>query len=546
MRATQEPVRTGERGRAPYARPMARRPVPVSTLHSPGAMVASADHLATAAGLRVLANHGSAADAAIAANAVLAVTAPHLCGMGGDLFALVHAPGMEVPAVLNASGRAGSGADPDKLRARGLVAMPYRHDVASVTVPGCVDGWLALHGRFGQLPLDALLADAIRLAEHGFPASPLLVAALEHWKDAPIDFRNVARPGQRVVRPGAARALRAIVASGRDGFYGGEFGDGLLALGHGEFQAIDLERPGADWVAPLRTDAWDARLWTVPPNSQGYLTLASSWVAARLALPYDETDPRWPHLLIEATGAVGHDRPDFLYDGADADGFLQPDHLASRLATVDEERASTRWPPARDGDTTYLCAIDAGGMGVSLIQSNAAGFGSWLVEPNTSINLHNRGLAFSLTPGHRAEYGPGRRPPHTLCPALATRPDGRLLALVGTQGGDAQPQIILQLLSRLLGNGRSPADAMNAARWILEGEGRGFDTWKRERRPTVSIEDGAPPSWAPDLARRGHRVTTGPSFDSRYGHAQLIVVGDDGIRAGATDGRARIGAVLGA
>jgi gamma-glutamyltranspeptidase/glutathione hydrolase len=217
-------------------------------------MVASADQIATQAGLAIVALGGNAADAAVATSAAIAVTGPHMCGMGGDLFALVH-DGTTVHA-LNASGRAGGGASSAALRGDGHTEMPFRHDVRSVTVPGCVDGWAALHERFGRLPLTTVLAPAIRLAEHGFPASPLLVGSLgrldERGRDQLSELATQARrPGDRVRRRGAAAALDAFATGGRDAFYLGPFGDGLLQVGDGWFERADLERPGADWVEPL-------------------------------------------------------------------------------------------------------------------------------------------------------------------------------------------------------------------------------------------------------------------------------------------------------
>src|SRR3954451_6763927 len=204
------------------------------SVRSPHAIVASDGQLATQAGLRALVLGGNAVDAAIATNAAIAITAPHLCGMGGDLFALVHRDG-EVFA-LNSSGRAGSGADAAALRAEGRTEMPFRHDIRSVTVPGCVDGWVTLHERFATLPLATLLAPAIALAADGFPASPLLVGAAARADEGAsanlaelID--QLSRPGARVRRPGAARALAAIAEGGRAAFYEGEFGAGLKALG---------------------------------------------------------------------------------------------------------------------------------------------------------------------------------------------------------------------------------------------------------------------------------------------------------------------------
>src|SRR4051794_4645598 len=182
---------------------------PVETRYARSAMVSCADHVATGAGIAMLRAGGSAADAAIAANAVLAVTWPQHCGPGGDLFALVHVPGDTEPAALNASGRAGSGADPERLRAAGETAMPGRGDVRAVTVPGCVDGWIALHERFGRLELADVLEPARRLAADGFAAGPQLVAAAEALP-ADHELAGLRGPGAVRARPGLARALEAI------------------------------------------------------------------------------------------------------------------------------------------------------------------------------------------------------------------------------------------------------------------------------------------------------------------------------------------------
>jgi gamma-glutamyltranspeptidase/glutathione hydrolase len=515
------------------------------SVRSSQGLVASADQSATQAGLRALVLGGNAVDAAIATNAAIAVTAPQLCGMGGDLFALVHRDG-EVFA-LNSTGRAGSGADAAALRAEGRSEMPFRHDIRSVTVPGCVDGWMALHERFGTLPLSELLRPAIDLAVDGFPASPLLVGAAARADEGAGAnlaelINQLARPGARVRRLGAARALTEIADGGRAAFYQGEFGDGLKALGAGLYSDDDLARPLSQWVTPLMVHTFGVDLWTIPPNSQGYLILGAAELAGRLDLPADPNDVRFAHLLIEAATAAGFDRPDVLSDTADGEQLLRS--IAQRIDMIDTERASDRWAPGRDGDTTYLCTVDGNGMGVSLIQSNAAGFGSGLAEPNTGINLHNRGIGFNLREGHPAELLPGHRPPHTLCPAMATA-DGALRAVFGTMGGDAQPQILLQLAARLFHYGQSPAAAVYAARWALHGPATGFDTWTSGEAPTVTIEGHAPDDWMTGLAQRGHKVAASPAYDSSFGHAHAIIIDSDGFRAGAADPRTMVGTAAG-
>ncbi|MEZ5230980.1 MAG: gamma-glutamyltransferase, partial [Acidimicrobiales bacterium] len=245
----------------------------------------------------------------MAASAALAVTTQHMCGMGGDLWAVVHEPGA-TPTALNASGRAGSGSDAAAMRAEGHTSMPFRGDLRSVPVPGCVDGWTALHERYGTLPLDQILQPAIELAELGFPASPhlgvsaRLIADVDGNQDYMIGGKPVTT-GQMVRRPGIARSLRAIAADGRSAWYEGEFGDELIELGRGLYSAADLARLQADWVEPTVADAWGHHLWTAPPNSQGYLSLAGAVIANGLDLPDDPDDPRWAHLLIEAAKQAG-------------------------------------------------------------------------------------------------------------------------------------------------------------------------------------------------------------------------------------------------
>jgi gamma-glutamyltranspeptidase/glutathione hydrolase len=528
-------------------------------------MVAAADQLAASAGIGMLARGGSAADAAVATGTAMAVVGPHLCGLGGDVLAMVSVPGSPPEALLSV-GRAGAGSDPSRLRAEGMTTMPLRGDIRSVQVPGAVDGWLALHERYGRLPLDEVLAPAIELASEGFSASIMLALAShlvhavpgagELCPEGPLEI------GQTVRVPGVARTLRAIATHGRDGFYQGEFGRGLTELGRGHFAAADFATSAASWCAPLHAAAWGHDLWTVPPPSQGYLTLAGAAVAEAAGLGTDPGDPQWAHLLVETWRAVGHDRPAVLFDDADGDALLDPERLAAAAARVDAgsmappDVAPGRGTPAPDvarlgdGDTTHLCALDADGLGVSLTQSNALDFGSHIVEPTTGVFLHNRGVGFSLVPGHPAEVAPGRRPPHTLSPMLVTGSDGSLSHLVGAMGGDAQPQIIVQLLARLLLSGHDPATAITAPRLTLDAPSAGpFRLWWGEDL-TVLVEADAPPAWFGALAGHGHRVRTISAFDPvAVGCAQIIQLERDGAgsrrQVGASDPRSPAGGALG-
>jgi gamma-glutamyltranspeptidase/glutathione hydrolase len=503
------------------------------------AAVAAADGRAAAAGAELLGAGGSAVDAAIAANAVMAVVAPNLCGLGGDLFAVVYDGGSVL--ALNSSGPAGSRADPARLRAEGHHQMPFRHDARSVTVPGCVDGWVALHDRFGRRPLGEVLAPAMQLAEYGYEARQDLVDAIDGLDErgrqalAELADQAVAR-GATIVLPRLARVLGDIIGAGRDGFYLGAFGEGLAHLDGGDISRADLERNCAEWVTPLRATAFDHVLHTVPPNSQGYLAIAAAAIASRLDVDADSTDPLWPHLLIEAAMVAGHDRLERLHEAADGPTLV--DELVARADQINGDRTCAAGGPTHSGDTTYLCAIDATGQAVSLIQSNASGFGSWLAEPNTGINLQNRGVGFSLRAGHPTELGAGRRPAHTLMPLLVTNLDGGLVGVLGAAGGDGQPQTTLQMLARILVGGESAATAVAAPRWVLRRGDSGFDTWDGDARMSVLIEANAPPRWADGLRARGHHVEVVAAHAGAFGHAHAIIVDEGGNLDAAADPRA--------
>ncbi len=522
---------------------------PFHTLRSTMGMVCSVDHLASGAGVHVLRSGGNAADAAVATSAVLAVTTQHMCGMGGDLFALVHHEDGTEPACLDASGRAGSGAATaaDDLRREGHRRMPTDEDIRAVTVPGCVDGWLTLHERFGRLPLAEVLAPAIDYASRGFPASPLLafmVPLITHVDGADDYTRDTVRAGTVIRRPGVARTLAAIVDDGRRAFYEGDFGAGLLRLGDGLFSPEDLETPQSRWRDPLGVSVWGHVAWTVPPTSQGYLTLAAARIAEAIGLsagsgPAPDT-PERAHLLVEAARLAGHDRNAVLFDGADGRALVSDERIAAGVAAYASDGRADVPAPGAEGDTIHLCTADGDGMAVSLIQSNARGWGIHLAVPEVGIFLHNRGQGFSLESDHPATLAPGRRPPHTLAPALVQRDDGTLRSVLGTMGGDTQPQIVLQLLAALLVDGRSPASAVGAPRWRL-GDG-GFDTWDDGGPGHVGLEDDCPPDWVDGLRARGHDVRVDPAWNSGYGHAHVIERDPDGVLAGAHDPRALTGA----
>ena len=509
--------------------------------YAPRAMVATVDGLATTAAVDVLRRGGSAIDAAIAANAVLTVTLPNQCGLGGDLVAVVHQPGQNA-RILEGIGRSGSGSDAEALREAGHSTMPET-SIASVTVPGCVDGWVALHHEHGRLPMRDLIAPAIGYARDGFPASPFLARTLsgkqwlrEHISGIPSD--GIVRAGQKLQRPQAAQILEDVAERGRDGFYLGAFGDALIQAGTGLFTRADVEAAHARWVEPLADDFFGARIWTTPPPTSGYLTLAAGWLADRLDLPTSPSDGVWAHLLIEAMRQAAFDRPHVLFDGASGADLVSPGRLTPRLSEIRRDRAATLDDTYRNAGTTFISVVDEDRTAISLIQSNCMSFGSRIEAPGTGIWLQNRGTGFTLETGHPNELQPGRRPAHTLSPAIVTDQANNLVACLGTRGGDSQPQVVLQLLARLLLAKESPAQALAAPRWILRGpdDETAFDTWGSGGAVRVAIEGNADDSWFSYLGEAGHRVVVEETLSHAFGHAQLIAVDGDCL-IGAADPR---------
>lgn len=514
------------------------------TVTTTGAVAASPHRLASDAGIAIMRAGGNAVDAAVAVNAVVGVVRPTDCGVGGDLFALVHAPGMPAPAVLNASGRAGSGADADSLRNRGFAAMPAKHP-AAVTVPGCVDGWLALLDRYGTCSLAEVLAPAIEIAESGFPTSPEMALNLAAISDLTAgqgsagelfpDGRSP-RSGSPMVRPAYAATLAAIADRGRDAMYGGPLADAITRATGGWITAGDLAANQADWVSGVSLDVFGVTAWTVPPNSQGYITLATLAMLAALEPPADPADPEFHHVLVESYRAAAWDRSLHLADPdrMPAVDLLHPLRLAERAAAIHETAADWPAPDPLPGGTAYMCTVDEAGMGVSLMQSNFGGIGSGISAGATGVWLHNRGAGFSLVGGHPNELAPGRRPAHTLAPTLWTR-DGELAMLLGSRGGDLQPQLVAQLATALLYVGLSPGEGQALPRWALDAFGPGEPS-------APAVEDFMPEPVIAGLRHRGHRVRVVPR-QRNWGPAAVISVGEDGVRLGAADPRVSTAAV---
>lgn len=520
------------------APPPRGRDVPLTTGARPTTtpVAVTPHHLAGQAAVAIMESGGNAVDGAIAANAVLGVVAPDTCGPGGDLFALIHEPGHTAPTALNASGRAGSGAEAADLRTRGWDEIPLRSPW-SVTVPGCVDGWEALLDRYGSKPLSDLLAPAIDLASEGFAVSDELSYSLRRIHpliggqgSAPPLYPNTAPPeaGAMLRRPHLAETLRLIAAAGRESFYGGKVGEEITVATDGVVTAADLERRQADWVQPLGADVFGQRAWTIPPNSQGWLTLAACWLFEQMDPPRDPGNAGFQHAAIEAYRSVAWERDDLVSDPStaplSAQDLVAPDRLRSRLHRLSPD-ATVPWPAPRTspGGTAYFCVRDGDGMGVSFIQSNFHGIGSGLSAGDTGVFLHNRGAGFNLIPGHANEMTPGRRPLHTLSPSLWTRGDD-LSLLLGTRGGQYQPQLLVQVAANLMWAGVSGDEAQALPRWIVDGWGAG-----QEAR--VQIESRATSDLVAGLERLGHHVRQAEAWKPGWGPVSLI----------ATDGRTAAG-----
>ena len=491
---------------------------------------------------------GNAVDAAVAAVAAQGVVAPETCGLGGDLFALIHAPGWERPRALNASGRSGSNVDAEALRREGADTIPREHP-AAVTVPGCVDGMTTLISELGALDLAEVLAPAIDLAERGFGVSTEQASAFGRqasvYRENPAvaGFYPGGQPverGDTVIRPDLARTLGDIASGGRRAFYRGQSGEDIVAALGGTVTHEDLDRGQAEWIDPIGVEVAGLTAWTIPPNSQGYLGLACLSVFEMLDPPRDPGSPDWWHLLIEAFRCVAWERNDIVSDpetmALPADLLLDAQRLTRAASTVDPHHSGV-WPAAMGSvsSTAYLCAVDASGLAVSIIQSNFNGTGSPHGAARSGFLLHDRGLGFTLMPGHPNELAPGKRPLHTLSPTLWTDDDQPRWTL-GTRGGSVQPQLVAQLASRVILGGTDLDSAQAAPRWTVSDFGPGTSS-------APSFEPGVGEAVLTDLRSRGHDLTVLDRPQPGWGPMSLIEL-DGTMRRAAADPRVDTTAAL--
>jgi gamma-glutamyltranspeptidase/glutathione hydrolase len=427
---------------------------------------------------------------------------------------------------LNATGRAGSGASLEKLRDRysGIIG---RDDPLSVTVPGCVDGWVSLSSELGRLPLSDCLAPAIVHAAEGFEVSTEQAAKFARERHIYAGQPAIgelyprgraAERGEIIRRPALAATLLQIGAGGRDAFYRGQPAvDIVVALG-GIITLEDLALGHAEWVDPISCPIAGLIAWTVPPNSQGYLGPAALAVFEMLEPPEDPEDADWWHLLIEAFRCVAWERDDLVadpdYAALPPDLLLDHDRLQRAAGTIHRSRAGV-WPrTGTSASTAYLCVVDSEGMAVSIIQSNFEGPGSHFGAARSGFLLHNRGSGFSTTPGHPNVIGPGKRPRHTLSPTLWSDDSGPRWVL-GTRGGSLQPQIVAQVAARAILSGSDLESAQRSPRWTVPDFGPFAE-------PRLVVEPGVAPATLADLRGRGHRIDEVPGPQSEWGPVSLI------------------------
>lgn len=508
-------------------------------------IVATPHYLASQAGLRVLQDGGNAVDAIIAANAMLNVVYPHQCHIGGDLFAIVWDPRDSSLHGLNASGPAGASESVERLRSLGFSAAPTR-GANSVTVPGTVGGWQALAERFGTRELGSVLSSAIAYARDGAPMSKLFARAVAANTDlirkdpgaSGVFLTHAWRGGDVLRQPALAVTFERVAREGRDGFYRGAVADDIVQTLGGLGSAIthdDLASYEPEWVTPIRTVYRGYEVLEMPPNTQGPAVLllaniAEGWPVTEMG----HTTARGIHAYVGAKHLAWQERDRHITDprfhDVPMERFLDKDIAATLRDSIDLERVGAQTgAPSEDGDTVYLCAVDRDGMVVSLIQSIYNNFGSGVVAPQSGVLFQNRGSAFSLDPRDANVIEPGKRPRHTLIPAMLLK-NGAPDTVFGTMGADGQAQTQLQLILGMVDFELEPQEAIETPRWrsTMDPDGR---CWL-----LIEAEVGA--AVLADLRRRGHEVVIAERWDSNLGHAQAIKIDRErGVLVGGADPR---------
>jgi gamma-glutamyltranspeptidase/glutathione hydrolase len=520
-------------------------------------MVACSQPLATVAGLEILARKGNAADAAVAVAAALNVTEPTSTGLGGDMFALFYQAATGRVTALNGSGRAPASLTLELLKKNGYGILPIHETILpathpfTITVPGACAGWCDLVERHGSLGMADILAPSIRLAEEGFPVGPVTShfwqrAAENQLKkslngsEMTINGRGPS-PGEIFFNPGLARTLRIIADGGKKAFYEGEIGAAIAETVQqtgGCLTGDDLVNHTSTWDEPISTTYGSLRLWECPPNGQGIAALLALNILEGFDLPSEPLSPERLHLEIEAMRLAFADTRWYVADprmvhvpiteliskeyAAERRKLINPNH-----ASIDQQRGS----PVAGSDTVYYCVVDQWGNACSFINSNYMGFGTGIVPHGWGFTLQNRGHNFSLDPDHPNVLAPGKRPYHTIIPAMVTRKsDGSLFGSMGVMGGFMQPQGHLQVFLALA-QGIDPQAALDLPRFCIEDGTAGGQ---------VAMEIGIAKETISELAERGHQVRVVSGWErSLFGRGQVILRDPEtGLLSGGSDPRA--------
>jgi gamma-glutamyltranspeptidase / glutathione hydrolase len=514
-------------------------------------IVATSQTLASQAGADILRRGGNAVDAAIAANAVLSVAEPMMNGIGGDLFAIVYVSKEQKLYGLNASGWSGRSSTIDGLKERGITGKIPGRSVHSVTVPGAVAGWQALHDKFGKLPLPAILAPAIYYASEGVPVAELVSKV---WASAGQPF--VTQPGFAAVFMSAGHApstgqvfrdgdlagsLRSIAAQGANAFYRGVIAEKMVAFlkEQGSFlDAGDFAQYQPEWVDPLSTTYRGWKVYELPPNGQGIAALLMLNIMEKFPLgKYGSNSAEALHVMIEAKKLAYADLQRYIGDPRFAKipvPELLSKHLASeRARLIQNDRAACGAAPSELGkhlarigkDTTYLTTIDRDGNIVSLIQSNYSAFGVGLVAPGTGFALQNRGALFSLDKNSPNALGPRKRPLHTIIPAFMEK--GEMRIGFGIMGGFNQPQAHAQFVANVVDFGMNIQAALDAARFTkLTFEGC-----------DVMMESRIPADVRQKLSAKGHKISVLNGYSANMGRGNAVMTDGSGVKYGASDPR---------
>lgn len=502
-------------------------------------MAATSHPLATATALNVLKEGGNAVDAAVAASATLCVVEPHMTGIGGDCFVILAQPDGTVHG-LNGSGRAPAASDPAWYRDNGFASMPQT-GVHAVTAPGAVDAWARLGARFGTMGFDRLFADAIRYAEEGFAVHARVahdwsrhVEALRGDPGAAMHCLRdgeAPRAGTRFRFPALGATLRAIATGGAKAFYEGEIAAEMAATvrGQGGFLSEeDLAAVAADWVKPLSVSYGGYDVLEIPPSGQGVTAL----ILLRLMQAHDigklptGSAERY-HMEIEAARLAYSVRDHLVADPATMtrtpEELLSDGYIAALGAQLSTERRnpSVILPEMARSDTVYLTVVDRDRRAVSFINSVYSAFGSKVVTPRSGIALQNRGGCFTLEEGHPNELGGGKKPMHTIIPAMAMK-NGRAAVSFGVMGGDYQPMGHAHVLSNLVDHGMDPQEALDHPRLF----------WGDD--DVLDAEGGISAQIRSDLVARGHQVR---AAGAPHGGGQMIVIDDNGFLVGGSDPR---------